>query len=773
MTELTGTKLRWWLVVVVALTAAILVVAPRTQVARADAAGIGGDFIPLANPVRVVDTRNGTGGVTGVRGADSMTAFSVLGTGGIPATGVSAVLIDIAPVSPTASTWLEVWEDGTPRPASSTVNVPANSAIVSNTAIVPVSSAGKIDVYNSSGNVHVAIDVQGYFSAVQGGSGRGGFVPTTHTKIVNTIDGVGAPRATIPAKGNLTVQVTGSVIPTGANAAFLDILVMSASTPGWIAAYPSGGTSGNSVLDYAAGMTASGVAVKLGSDGKAVFVNNGTSAINLQLLAQGYFTGDSTTGAGLRKASGRLLNGVILGANATVDIAVGGRFGLPTTGIAGAAINLTTLSQTQTGYLKAWPLDAAEPNASLANYSANVPRADQAIVKPGTEGKIRVKNVGNATVRLYADLQGWFADLVAPLPVERNTRVTAFQAAGSGGAIEYAYVDNTGQVVRGRQTDLHDFSNVQWTTLSGNDSFTGRPSYAESGSGFLLVVQHTDTGIRSISTQGGVIWQPWVKLGGSSVTSPVVAKQPDGSLVEFIVDSDSRVWRLEPNATEPSWTSLGDAHVAGPPTVAQIADGLQLFALTISGSLQTAIYRAGALSTWTNLGGTGLAGSPTVVVTAGWRSRVIVRGADGTLMTKLQNADGTFPTAWYQIGDFVSAGPAAAVVSPITNKIEVVARGMDNEMYVSDETAPGSGAWETWDLFRNRTTPPTTTPDRAVSDPTITTFADTSDTGYVVTFRNVSNQLRTFPTYPASGSQAKAAALPTDVVVGAPSGGTH
>src|SRR5882724_12226287 len=104
------------ILVALALVLAALSV-PRGPAAHADAAGKGGDFVPLSPSVAALDTRNGTGGVTGVRTAGSTSSFPVLGVGGIPAVGVSAVLVDVTVVAPTAGTFVVLWADGTDRPA--------------------------------------------------------------------------------------------------------------------------------------------------------------------------------------------------------------------------------------------------------------------------------------------------------------------------------------------------------------------------------------------------------------------------------------------------------------------------------------------------------------------------------------------------------------------------------------------------------------------------------------------------------------------------------
>src|SRR3712207_1282204 len=64
--------------------------------ASADAAGQGGDYVPLPNgEARVLNTQTGVGVAAGVRGPDSTTTFQVLGVGGVPAAGVRAVMVDV------------------------------------------------------------------------------------------------------------------------------------------------------------------------------------------------------------------------------------------------------------------------------------------------------------------------------------------------------------------------------------------------------------------------------------------------------------------------------------------------------------------------------------------------------------------------------------------------------------------------------------------------------------------------------------------------------
>ena len=63
--------------------------------------------------------------VAGARPAGSLTPFQVAGVGGISATGVSAVLVDVTVVA-ASPTFLTLLPEGAPRPPLSTVNATAN-----------------------------------------------------------------------------------------------------------------------------------------------------------------------------------------------------------------------------------------------------------------------------------------------------------------------------------------------------------------------------------------------------------------------------------------------------------------------------------------------------------------------------------------------------------------------------------------------------------------------------------------------------------------------
>ena len=80
---------------------------------------------------------------------------------GVPASGVTAVVLNVTAVWPSAESFLSVWPAGVGRPLVSNLNFPAGRTIP-NLVTAKVGAGGKVSVYNNSGGVHVVADVVGY-----------------------------------------------------------------------------------------------------------------------------------------------------------------------------------------------------------------------------------------------------------------------------------------------------------------------------------------------------------------------------------------------------------------------------------------------------------------------------------------------------------------------------------------------------------------------------------------------------------------------------------
>jgi hypothetical protein len=91
------------------------------------------------------------------------------------------------------------------------------------------------------------------------------------------------------------------------------------------------------------------------------------------------------------------------------DLKVAGTRGVPAAALA-AVLNVTATSATSGTDVRAYPTpatDSAPPTVSNLNLAKGGTRANLAIVKPGVEGRVRIRNEAGA-LHLIGDLAGYF-----------------------------------------------------------------------------------------------------------------------------------------------------------------------------------------------------------------------------------------------------------------------------------------------------------------------------------------------------------------------------
>jgi hypothetical protein len=101
-------------------------------------------------------------------------------------------------------------------------------------------------------------------------------------------------------------------------------------------------------------------------------------------------------------------SGAPLAAGSFRDITVAGAHGVPASGGSAVVVTLTAVGGTKGGYLTAYPSDVARPTASNVNYVQTTSRANLAIVRLTSSGKIRIYNGGTGTVHVVVDQAGYF-----------------------------------------------------------------------------------------------------------------------------------------------------------------------------------------------------------------------------------------------------------------------------------------------------------------------------------------------------------------------------
>ena len=117
-------------------------------------------YAPLT-PARILDTRDHTGGPPAKIDAGTSRTVNVTGVGGVPATGVGAVVLNATAVNATSNTFVTVYPNGEPLPTASTFN-PRPGGVIANEIIAKVGTNGQVQVYNHSGSVDVIFDVVGW-----------------------------------------------------------------------------------------------------------------------------------------------------------------------------------------------------------------------------------------------------------------------------------------------------------------------------------------------------------------------------------------------------------------------------------------------------------------------------------------------------------------------------------------------------------------------------------------------------------------------------------
>lgn len=127
-----------------------------------DALGVPGSYTGL-EPARLLDTRIALGAPAAKIGPGGAIELQVTGRGGVPASGVGAVVLNVTVTEPTTGSFLTAWPAGMTRPLASNLNFRAGQT-VANLVMVNVGAGGKVALYSHSGSAHVIVDVAGWYT---------------------------------------------------------------------------------------------------------------------------------------------------------------------------------------------------------------------------------------------------------------------------------------------------------------------------------------------------------------------------------------------------------------------------------------------------------------------------------------------------------------------------------------------------------------------------------------------------------------------------------
>ena len=243
--------------------------------------GAAGGFLPLV-PARVLDTRTGNGAPAAKLGPARTLNMQATGQGGVPLSGVSAVVINVTATNPSAAGYLTIYPAGAATPLASNLNFTAGET-VPNRVIVGVGTGGQVSIFNGFGSTDVIADVSGYFTDASATGQL--FRPLAPFRLLDTR----ASAQTLGQSGNVNVSMAQAV-PAGAPAVILNVTATQTTAASFFIVYPTGAAPPlASDLNWVAGATVPNlVVVKLGSGSASIFNQFGSADAVADIF--GYFT---------------------------------------------------------------------------------------------------------------------------------------------------------------------------------------------------------------------------------------------------------------------------------------------------------------------------------------------------------------------------------------------------------------------------------------------------------------------------------------------------
>ncbi|MFC1417816.1 S53 family peptidase [Streptacidiphilus cavernicola] len=374
-----------------------------------------GTFHSVA-PTRLLDTRNRSGNDKGPLPASSVSGVQIEGNkaiAGVPATGVTAVVLNVTVTQTSSGGFLTAWGDNTPRPTTSNLNW-VKGQTVSNLVTVAVPGDGAIDFLNSA-PAQVIADVQGYYTADTSGQTFTGLSPQrlmdTRTNHKTALQNA---TVSLPVSSGSNPRV-----PAGATAVVLNLTAVNTVNAGYLEAWPelkgSKPPTVSNVNWSASKSVQAGLAVvPIGSDGNVSIMLHGTGQFIADVF--GYYTPNSSGKAFNATTPTRILDTrAAVGIGTKTPIAggqtvklqvVGSPAGVPA-GAKAVVLNVTVANVVKGGFLTAWADGSSTPNTSNLNWwAAGQAMPNQVIVPIGADGKVDLKVSSSAAV--IADVFGYF-----------------------------------------------------------------------------------------------------------------------------------------------------------------------------------------------------------------------------------------------------------------------------------------------------------------------------------------------------------------------------
>jgi hypothetical protein len=244
-----------------------------------------GSTLTTTGPSRVLDTRSGLGAKKAKVARHGTVALAVAGKGGVPATGVRAVLLNVAAVSPAEAGSLTIYQNGISRPVATSLSFATGKTTYG--LVVAGVNNGKVSIYNASGGtVDLEAEVVGYYAA-----GGASFLPVDAQRVLDTRSGLGGGgQAVLPAAATVLGNA-GNIVPSSlsVSSVVLDVTVTSAQRAGTLTVFPDGASLPAPTFSYAAGQTVTALVIVPDVDGSIDFDNGSSGTIQVTVDLIGYY----------------------------------------------------------------------------------------------------------------------------------------------------------------------------------------------------------------------------------------------------------------------------------------------------------------------------------------------------------------------------------------------------------------------------------------------------------------------------------------------------
>jgi hypothetical protein len=398
--------------------------------------GAVGTYTPLA-PSRILDTRSGVGAPKGIVGRGATVHLQVNGRGGVPATGVSAVVLNLTVTGTLANGYLTAYPDGAAKPTASSINF-GQAATRANSVTVAVGANGFVNIFQSSLGAHVIADVAGYYSGDENAPVGSTYWPDSF-RVHDTRD---EPTPVEP-HGWYQYAITYDDLEIDASitAVAINLTAVNPATGGYLTTWNGVGSPppGVSALNYGKGgiwpnsatvPTATCDWVECGYD-KPMFGVSTSSETDWIVDVFGVYFNDTVEGLKYKPITPeRILDtrtGAPLGAgertiNAPATITPETR---------ALSLNVTAVAPTANTYLTVWP-SGPRPGVSTLNPFKGETVSNGTIVGLSETNQFQIYN-NSGSLNVVADMGGLFESWTTEAgarsansePLQRNGRVAA------------------------------------------------------------------------------------------------------------------------------------------------------------------------------------------------------------------------------------------------------------------------------------------------------------------------------------------------------------